>query len=307
MSGTEDLKNKGKRKADPEEDVSGASDSDGEEEEDLDKTTVDVDFDFFDPKPIDFHGLKSLLKQTFSNDAENMDISGLADLIIAQEAVGTMVKCDGKESDPYAVLTVVNLNGGKDKNSSVVQELRTYLLEKVKKNPDIHIRLNTIFTSDSPSIALVFNERLLNMPPQIVPPMFKMLLEELEWAVEDGEPYNFDYFIFVSKVYKEIESSLNEEEDGEGGEERLKPKKKKKKKAAPEEEETPVFYFQPEDEIIQQHAELSFDFRFRKEAQVTDSRRAFQDFGIDPSRRLFLVKKEKMKTLLKEFEKVLQA
>ena len=86
--------------------------------------------------------------------------------------------------------------------------------------------------------------------------MFKMLLEELEWAVEDvcrhmfssavtqanvltnhyeqiwqGEPYNFDYFLFISKVYKEIESSLNDEQDGEDHEDRLKPKKKKKKKA----------------------------------------------------------------------------
>jgi len=28
------------------------------------------------------------------------------------------------------------------------------------------------------------------MPPQVVPPMFRMLLEEIQWAIEDVWKYN---------------------------------------------------------------------------------------------------------------------
>jgi hypothetical protein len=71
---------------------------------------VDVDFDFFDLDPIDFHAVKRLLGQLFSADAELLNLTDIADLIINQASVGSTVKVDGKESDPYALLTVINTN-----------------------------------------------------------------------------------------------------------------------------------------------------------------------------------------------------
>ena len=70
---------------------------------------VNVDFEWFDPQPIDFHGLKNLLRQLFDNDAQIFDMSALADLILSQPTLGSTVKVDGHESDPYAFLTVLNL------------------------------------------------------------------------------------------------------------------------------------------------------------------------------------------------------
>ena len=34
-------------------------------------------------------------------------------------------------------------------------------------------------------VGLVFSERLINMPVQLMPPTYRMLEEELRWAVED--------------------------------------------------------------------------------------------------------------------------
>lgn len=71
---------------------------------------VNVDFEWFDPQPaVDFHGLKNLLRQLFDNDAQIFDMSALADLILSQPLLGSTVKVDGNESDPYAFLSVVNL------------------------------------------------------------------------------------------------------------------------------------------------------------------------------------------------------
>jgi hypothetical protein len=83
-------------------------DEEGSDDEDLEM--LDVDFEFFEFKPdIDFHGLKSLCRQLFDIDAQLFDLSALVDLILSQTAIGSTIKCDGIESDPYAFLTILNL------------------------------------------------------------------------------------------------------------------------------------------------------------------------------------------------------
>ena len=54
--------------------------------------------------------VKRLASQLFQGDAKSMELQDLADLVLSQPRVGTTVKCDGKESDPYVFLTVVNLH-----------------------------------------------------------------------------------------------------------------------------------------------------------------------------------------------------
>ncbi len=71
---------------------------------------VNVDFEWFDPNPeVDFHGLKTLLRQLLDIDNQLFDLSELADLILSQPLLGSTVKVDGSETDPYAFLTVLNL------------------------------------------------------------------------------------------------------------------------------------------------------------------------------------------------------
>lgn len=75
-----------------------------------DTNMVDVEFEWFDPQPEhDFHGLKTLLRQLFDLDSQNLELSELADIILAQPLLGSTVKVDGNETDPYAFLTVINL------------------------------------------------------------------------------------------------------------------------------------------------------------------------------------------------------
>lgn len=72
---------------------------------------VNVDFEWFDPQPaVDFHGIKTLLRQLLDVDAQLFDLSALSDLILSQPLLGSTVKVDGNESDPYAFLTVLNLH-----------------------------------------------------------------------------------------------------------------------------------------------------------------------------------------------------
>ena len=69
-----------------------------------------VEFEWFDPQPEnDFHGIKTLLRQLFDADAPSFDLSALTDIILAQPLLGSTVKVDGNETDPWAFLTVLNL------------------------------------------------------------------------------------------------------------------------------------------------------------------------------------------------------
>jgi protein BCP1 len=71
---------------------------------------VDVDFEFFDPiAEIDWHAIKYLLGQLFQSDSEMFYLQDLTDLILSQPLLGSTVKCDGRESDPSAFLSVINV------------------------------------------------------------------------------------------------------------------------------------------------------------------------------------------------------
>lgn len=83
---------------------------------------LNVEFEWFDPQPAhDFLGLKTLLRQLFDVDGTLFDLSALADLILAQPLLGSTVKVDGNETDPYAFLTVLNLREHLVRANSVVR------------------------------------------------------------------------------------------------------------------------------------------------------------------------------------------
>lgn len=247
---------------------------------------IDVEFEWFNFKPdVDFHGLKSLLRQLLDVDAQLFDLSALADLILSQPTVGSTVKVDGDETDAYAFLTILNLQEHREKK--VIQDLTNYLLEKSKSNPSL-ASLGSLLSSSS-QVGLVLAERLINVPSEIAPPMYTMLIDEIEAAVEDKEPYEFTHYLILSKTYNEISSSLDQEDA---------PKNKKNKalKAGRE-----VFYFHPEDEVLQKHALASGSFEYTKDEGegMADSKRAFSDMGIKPQGSMILIEASKFEGAVK--------
>ncbi|KAJ4352416.1 Mss4p nuclear export [Didymosphaeria variabile] len=177
---------------------------DSDSDEDMD--TLDVDFEWFDPNPaVDFHGLKTLLRQLLDVDNQLFNLSELADLILSQPLLGSTVKCDGTESDPFSFLTVLNLETHKDKQ--VIADLTAYLTRH-STTPSL-APLQTLLTAPSTSqIGLILTERFINMPHEIVAPSYKMLQEEIQWALDEKEPYAFTHYLVLSKAYMEVESNL---------------------------------------------------------------------------------------------------
>lgn len=246
---------------------------------------VNVDFEWFDPMPaVDFHGLKTLLRQLLDVDNQLFDLSELADLILSQPLLGSTVKVDGSETDPYAFLTVLNLETHKVsihpmvgvwyyadtvQNKKVIRDLHAYLSKKAP----------SLVPAAPAQIGLILTERFINMPHEIVPPMYTMLMEEIQWAVEEKEPYAFTHYLVLSKAYSEVASNLPAVDQPPS----------KKKKAGKADEET--FYFHPEDEVLHQHAvgHTTFDYDTPVDEGASDSKRAFQEMGVRPQGHVTLI------------------
>jgi hypothetical protein len=75
---------------------------------------IDVDFDFFPANPsVDLIAVKRLLRQLLYTDADELDLHPLAELLLDESlanGVGSTIKVDGEESDPFSFLGVLNLN-----------------------------------------------------------------------------------------------------------------------------------------------------------------------------------------------------
>jgi len=287
----------GKRKAEVDGKVpfKDKMDVDGEDSgEDDDDSMLNVEFEWFDPQPaVDFHGLKTLLRQLFDADNQLFDLSELTDMILAQPTLGSTVKTEGNESDPFAFLTVINLHQHREK--PVVQQLNKYLLGKIGEGDEMKLLRDLLSPNSESQVGLILTERFINMPHQIVPPMYNMILEEMDWANNDGEPYDFTHYLIISKTYAEIPSQL----DAEDG----RPQKKKKKGQS---SATPIetFYFHPEDEVLHKQALAHCNFEYTKQGDegASDSKRAFQDLGVKPYGHLILIEGEKFKDAVKAVE-----
>jgi protein BCP1 len=152
-------------------------------------------------------------------------------------------------------------------------------------------------SSGEQQVGLILTERFINMPPDIAPPMYKMLIEEVAWAVKDKEPYRFTHYLVFSRTYKEIESKLDQEEQ--------RPAKKKRSDRTSD----TTFYFHPEDEVLHKYAigAANFDYTKERDPDAADSKRAFQDMGVAPQGHMIFMEAAKFEEAVQAISDFLQA
>lgn len=176
------------------------------------------------------------------------------------------------------------------KDKPVVATLIQYLKSKASNDPALAPLADLLSTPEIPPIGLVLTERLINVPSEIVPPMYTMLREEIQWALEEKEPYQFTHYLILSKTYTEVASKLDEEDD--------RPKKKKKATGGTFE----TMFFHPEDQVLQRHAlcHAGFDYVSKRDDGSSDSKRAFQELGIKPQSHIILIPADKFEAAVTE-------
>jgi len=261
-----------------------------EEDSSPEMEIIDVDFEFFDPAEIDYHAIKRLLRQLFQVDAELFHLNELTELILSQPLLGTTIKTDGKDSDPYAFLTVLNMNVHREHPS--IKALISYFLEKSQTDTALHSVLQRLFSSESlqssSHVGLILSERLVNMPTEVVPPMYRMLGDEIIWANDENEPYQFQHYIVLSRLYrlsKEDIEAMEEEEKNAPSSKRSKLRKKQERKA--------IDSFHPEDGCVKKVALHTLDYDFTNR-QPRDP----ESFGLDTAGRLMVFPSSRFQELV---------
>uniref|UniRef100_K3X197 Protein BCP1 n=1 Tax=Globisporangium ultimum (strain ATCC 200006 / CBS 805.95 / DAOM BR144) TaxID=431595 RepID=K3X197_GLOUD len=241
-----------------------ASDEDDDDEDDEDedmedadtKTSakegrnVNVEFVFSDPRESHFHSVKQFLI-AYLPPTQPFNVSGLADAIVNQVTTGTMVCVEG-EDDVYGFITALSLKCHQTEN--YMQQILQYVTKKCPGD-DLQ-RFQTILNSKS--VGLLVNERMVNLPYQLVPAIHSALHEDIEWAIENEETaelresFKFDYFLILSSCSMEKSGSAGGSGKGKG------------KKAKTQYEQTAKFFHNFEDEFLEQEAEVVFVFETPK-------------------------------------------
>lgn len=170
----------------------------------------------------------------------------------------------------------------------MIQRLVEYLIGRATTNPVLSPLEHLLKPSDTIQVGLILTERLLNIPEAVVPPMYKMLVEEISWALEEKEPYNFTHYLVLSKTYQVEQSNHDHETESTH-------KKKKQKSGAKNKTDPSLFYFHPEDEVLQQHAKLygGFEYVTKQGEGQPDWKRTLQELGIRPQGHVILIEAEK--------------
>ncbi|GFN82446.1 tetratricopeptide repeat protein 37 [Plakobranchus ocellatus] len=191
-----------------------------EEEEEMDENVgkiINVAFDARPPTDSDYHGVRRLLQQLFVKQI-NDELSELANLIVAQDSVGCVLKQDRNEDSDeddsddsddddeddenvFAVNTVINLS--QNQNLSCIERINTLLKTTCLENhKGDATRMTKLLDNASHQIGLMISERFINIPPQVALPSYQSLKSDIERAIRKKKKFNFSHLILISKTYR---------------------------------------------------------------------------------------------------------
>ncbi|KAK3023981.1 hypothetical protein RJ639_042871 [Escallonia herrerae] len=96
---------------------------------------------------------------------------------------------------------------GKLHDNKCIAEIKEFLCKSCKEE-DIINNLRSYLGEQAQDVGLLISQRVVNLPPQLLPPMYDALFDEVLWATED-EPteelrnsFCFKYYLLISRIYK---------------------------------------------------------------------------------------------------------
>lgn len=133
-------------------------------------------------------------------------MSELADLILSQKEVGTVIKTELEEDtgnqnvDTLALITILNMKYYRDKN--VIQQIKKYISDKVDQyaTEENKFVVKNILVSEK--IGFLINERAVNLPMPLVPPLLNMVVDDISgYNLETlgCNKFEFEYVCMLSK------------------------------------------------------------------------------------------------------------
>ncbi|OQR98464.1 BCCIP family protein [Achlya hypogyna] len=228
---------------------------------------VEVDFVFTDPCEPNFHSVRQHL--THFLPAAKLDASNLANIIVGQVTVGTMV-CSEGETDVFGLITALSLKRYAAEPS--IQQIMSLVTTKCPE--PTKPRFEQIMNNSN--VGLVISRRMINLPYQLVPHLHSALQQDIDWGIENEasqelkDSFKFDYFLFLAGV--QVEKAK-------------KAPAGKKAKASAYSDPAIKTYDNFEDEFLEQEADVAFSFPVENVLK--------EGAGINTEISVFLIKRQK--------------
>ena len=181
-----------------------------------DEQEIQVEFLFSEMRDNYFHNIKTFINPLLDFEAYNT--SEMSDVIINQLEVGSVIKV-GLEDDNdknqitaynklnnqnvevYAVFTILNLNFYNDK--SFVSKIKEFILNKAKSHCNNEEQLKKVIELlDNPKLGLIINERAINLPMELIPPLINLCVSDIDkYNVENpsDNKYHLDVLLNITK------------------------------------------------------------------------------------------------------------
>ncbi|KAF9599661.1 hypothetical protein IFM89_001607 [Coptis chinensis] len=143
-------------------------------------------------------------------------------------------------------------------------EIKEFLLEVCRK--DVTRDLRVLLEKQAHNVGLLVSQHVVNLPPQLLPPLFDGLFDEVSWATEDEptkelqESFCFRYYILATKVYKHKNTDQKGTSKGSI--------------------DDPIIYIKPEDEIFHKLSSWSCSFALRTGQLVAQELRNYRLMGL---------------------------
>lgn len=194
---------------------SSEAESASEDESNDMEREIQVEFEARTPEERDLPGIISLLKQCFRG-SEDVDLSALAQYILKQRSVGSVVTqspsdstddeddddLGGTDGEVFGLATIIRLK------SSEVSDMIIRHLSKCVSSTDRWGQLASVLTAPDYDVGLIISERIINMPPQIAVPLYQTLTNEVKKAQAKNLPFNFTHYVLLSKILVSPEPSV---------------------------------------------------------------------------------------------------
>lgn len=181
--------------------------------------TFEVEFEFFDPEEDDFHSVRDLLCSGTLGSLD-LDFSSLANSIVDQVNIGTMVKSGVEEAKRTetqeaaseeddvtlcGMLTILNLKQFAEE--AWCKTLFSLLKLRLDKSLQQCI-LGPTQASGKEQVGLIISERFVNLPLEVIPAMHNVILEDITWSCsteycppEERPFYFFTHFICLARCH----------------------------------------------------------------------------------------------------------
>ncbi|ORM39627.1 Protein bcp1 [Babesia sp. Xinjiang] len=193
-------------------------DQDNEEESD---GSLEADFLFNDPCTEDRDGILAIIQGCLkkvpwepTKDCTDTTYGILAQLIAEQMNLGTLIKNDDNDAYVLAVLSILNIKMYEDLKA--LSDVFIALTKQHGSRQDLET-MTKILGEERNQIGLLVNERLGNIPTQLIGNLHQCVYDDLQWSLENADDedelrfYKFTHLVGMGRVFTDNSKNLEAE------------------------------------------------------------------------------------------------